>query len=75
MYYSRNGGLIVLEEQELIKITVVWLDGSTSNFVGIKNSDGDYGYDAVRFETPDGVFVDINKRQVKYITIQDYTGE
>lgn len=61
-----------MEEQELIKITVVWLDGTVNNFVGIKDSDGDYGYDAVRFETPDGVSVDINKRQTRYILIEDY---
>lgn len=61
-----------MEEQELIKITVVWLDASTSNFVGLTRSKGDYGYDAVRFETPDGVSVDINKRQTRYILIEDY---
>ena len=62
----------MLKEHELIKITVVWLDGSTSNFAGIKDSDGDYGYDSVRFETPDGVSVDINKRQTRYILVEDY---
>ena len=48
------------------------LDGAVNNLVGIKDSDGDYGYDAVRFETPDGVSVDINKRQTRYILVEDY---
>ena len=61
-----------MQEHELIKITVIWLDGSIQHFVGIKHSEGDYGYDAVKFETPDGVQVDINKRQTRYTTIQDF---
>lgn len=55
--------------EEVIEVKVVWLDGTVDMFAGLKNSDGDYGYDSVKFETPDGKLVEINKRATRYIVI------